>query len=213
MAPNDNKRSIEVALDSSLRTLSNILSSAMKRFFDQKKATQIAAYFIEKTGGVLPYISVVKMVYLAEREALKRWQTPLTFDLYYSLPHGPIVSNTMDLASSDPDLEDDYWHTIISGPNGYDIGLKNANIPTPKDALSRAEIKMLDELHEKFGHMDKWQLRDFTHELPEYTELKSGRESISYEDILQAVGFVETTAKEVSQGIHERQIILNQLAV
>jgi len=172
----------------------------MKTSFDEKKATQIACFFLEKAGGRLPYLSLIKLIYLTDREAIQRWHTPLTRDCYYSLPHGPIVSRTLDLVTDDGQLDPSYWHRFISPPQDYDVTLLDA---PERDTLSRAETKLLDEIFAQYGRMDKWQLRDFTHTLPEYTDPHGGRNSITYDAILQACGFAETQAEEIAEQIND----------
>lgn len=180
--------------------------------FDEKKATQIAGYFLQTAGGRMPYIKLIKLVYLADRTALLQWHTTLTHDRYYSLPHGPIGSNTKNLATDDHDLdaEPSYWRQFISKPEEYDVRL----ISEPqRDALSRAELRLLAEIFETYGPMDKWRLRDFTHTLPEYHDPKGGSINISLMEILQSGGFDETAAEAITDELTGMERIRDLVAV
>lgn len=172
--------------------------------FDEKKTTQIAAFFLRNGGGALSYLSLVKLVYLADREALRAWNTPLTRDKYYSLPHGPIVSKTLDLITDDPELDPSYWNNFIGTPEGNNVSLK-ADPGT--DALSRAELSLLKSIFDKYGHMNKWKLRDLTHGFQEYQDPHGGRISITYEDILVALGCEETEADVRASEIKDSNFI------
>jgi len=59
--------------------------------FDERKATQVAARFLAAAGGTLPYMSLIKLMYFMDREALFQWGAPVTNDTYFSLDHGPIL--------------------------------------------------------------------------------------------------------------------------
>ena len=50
--------------------------------FNEKKTTQVAALFIKKHGRPLNYTKLIKLLYLTDREALSRWERPLTGDSY-----------------------------------------------------------------------------------------------------------------------------------
>ena len=42
----------------------------MEFFFDERKAAQAASVLLERHGGSMPYIKLIKLLYLADREAL-----------------------------------------------------------------------------------------------------------------------------------------------
>jgi uncharacterized phage-associated protein len=45
----------------------------------------------------MAYIKLIKLLYLADREALLRWGRPITTDRHVSMPKGPVVSQIYDL--------------------------------------------------------------------------------------------------------------------
>lgn len=153
---------------------------------DERKATQMAAWLLERTTNRrMKYLKLIKLLYIADREAIRRWAQPLTGDSYYSLPHGPVVSRIQDLITEDPEFsESTYWTDYISRED-YDVIL---NSSPPYTHLSEAEIDLLKEVFDKFGTMSRWHLRDLTHNYPEWQDPAGSRIPISYEDILKAVG-------------------------
>lgn len=64
--------------------------------YKERTAAQVAAYFLWKAKEPVKYIKLMKLMYLAEREFLLSHGSRLTGDELYSLPYGPVLSNTLD---------------------------------------------------------------------------------------------------------------------
>lgn len=60
--------------------------------FDQSKATDVAARFAKKSGGTINYLLLTKLLYITDREALKRWGRPVIGGDYVSMDYGPVIS-------------------------------------------------------------------------------------------------------------------------
>src|SRR5690242_6025860 len=105
--------------------------------FNEKKATQAAAQFLRLANGRMNYMKLIKLLYIADREALLRWGRPITTDVYFSMKHGPVLSEVLDLISEGPDpfFGETFWSRHISKED-YDVSLKAD--PT-QDQLSEAE--------------------------------------------------------------------------
>lgn len=145
------------------------------------------------------YMKLIKLLYLAERTALVRWARPIVFDSYWSLPHGPVLSVTYDRIVEEPDpTQRSYWHEFISGPRDYVVHLERE---PPNDQLSQAEEELLDSIYTEFGHLDQWQLRDATHELPEWLDPEGSSVSITVRDILLAEGYSEEDVHEIESAL------------
>ena len=150
--------------------------------FREIKTTQAAARLLARAGGRLPYMSLIKLLYLADRQALVTLGKPVTWDLPVSMPHGPVLSRTLDLITDEPEPgHASYWHGHISRPDNYEVHLIE---PPLGDQLSPAEEAVLDDVFHRFGHMNRWQLRDFTHTLPEWTDPHDSSVPISIRDII-----------------------------
>lgn len=155
--------------------------------YREDKATQAAARLLRLSGGKMSHMKLIKMLYLADRTAILRWGRPITFDWYFSLPHGPVLSFTLDKINADPDPSDpSYWHRYISERQEYEVRLIRE---APSNQLSRAEEDILDEIHASFGHMTQWELRDYSHTLPEWQNPQGSSIPIRLRDILVAEGF------------------------
>jgi hypothetical protein len=56
------------------------------------------------------------------------------------------------------------------------------------DRLSAAEEKLIDEVYEKYGYMNRWKLRDLCHGFPEWNDPQGTSIPISIREILKAGG-------------------------
>ena len=176
--------------------------------FDERKATQMASWLLEKTDdGRMKYLKIIKLLYIADREAIRRWGQPLTGDSYYSLPHGPVVSRIQDLITDDPAYsKSTYWNDFIS-EDKYDVVL---TARPSYDRLSNAEIELLQEIFDTYGQMSRWELVDLTHKFPEWRDPNGSSHPISYQEILKAVG-KEAEAEELAREIEVDNFVLGLL--
>ena len=79
------------------------------------------------------------------------------------------------------------WFEYLTEPrDGFDVHLVNANPDSSE--LSEYEIGVLDSINEKFGRLNKWNLRDLTHTLPEWKDPNGSSMPIRVETILQVGG-------------------------
>ena len=94
----------------------------MKPSFKEDKATQAAAFFLKKRNAPMSHLKLIKLLYLAEREALIRLGRPITFDFYVSMDHGPVLSETLNLLHGESE-GDGSWVGTISAPSNHEINL------------------------------------------------------------------------------------------
>jgi uncharacterized phage-associated protein len=96
----------------------------MKLLFNEAKATQAAAQFLRLRGEKMSYVKLIKLLYLADREALIRWGRPITPDRYVSMDIGPVVSRIYDLIRDEPPPNFvRIWRKFISQPENYEVRL------------------------------------------------------------------------------------------
>lgn len=133
----------------------------------------------------MSYMKLIKLLYLADREALARWGRTITTDSYVSMKHGPVLSQLLDLITEGPNPGegDTVWTRHISEPEHFEVSLKS---DPAGDLLSEAEDELLDEIYRKFGRLTRWQLVDFVHTLPEWKDPKGSAFPLPIADILRA---------------------------
>lgn len=170
----------------------------MRLKYREDKTTQAAARLLQRAGGRMNHMKLIKLLYLAERRALVRWGRPITFDYYVSMPHGPVLSFTLNKLNEESSDESSYWHSVISERRDHEVRLLG---DAPSDQLSRAEEALLDEVYEEFGHLSQWQLRDFSHTLPEWQDPHGSSTPIEIRDILMNEGLTEEDVREVEDAL------------
>ena len=159
-------------------------------YFNERKATQLAAYLLSKTNRPYPHLSLIKLIYLIDRAAFDRRGVAVSTDIYFCLLHGPVVSAIMDLARGRVITNEGIWSKHIEPSGQYHIKLIEQ---TDVDELSEFEIALADEIFAEHGSKSWKQLRDESHNLPEYQvpdEDRYGdrRIPLSVDDILRALG-------------------------
>ncbi len=154
--------------------------------FNERKATQVAAQLLRLRGGQMSYMKLIKLMYLADREALLRWGRPISTDRYVSMDKGPVLSRVLDLATDGDDpSRPAIWSEQIGEPVSYEVALK---ADPGSDELSEAEITLLEEIFQIHGRKNRWDLVELTHQLPEWVDPQGSAIPISYRDILKAGG-------------------------
>jgi uncharacterized phage-associated protein len=173
----------------------------MRLLFNVEKATQAAAYLLERRGGRMSYMKLLKLLYLADREALVSLGRPITYDRYVSMDHGPVLSQTYNLIASEPQpgRVPEYWRQVISAPQNYEVALLAVHAPT--SSLSAAQIGILDDVFAAHGAKGRWELVDFVHTLPEWVNPHGSSIPISVRDVLLASGMDEEEAEGIEEGL------------
>lgn len=168
--------------------------------FNVTKTTHLAAHLIEKSGGSLNILKLVKLLYICDREFMKAHAKPITFDRFVSMPHGPVLSSTYDLMTgSGLPQNQEVWNNIISDRENHTISL-NKNPFT--STLSIIERGVADSVYEKFGSFTQWELVEFTHEnFEEWSDPNGSSKPIRYQEVFVALGYTEKDAVIFSERI------------
>jgi uncharacterized phage-associated protein len=161
------------------------------------KIVELLLYLAEHKPGADKY-QAVKFFYLADREHLARYGRPITFDKYYALWYGPVASKTLDL------LEGDNWvmrqakikslpfkTEAGKAPNGSDtIFISDPARDVNYNVFSRSDLRVFDEVLQKYGNYSFKELMDLTHEHDAYltawnTRREGERAEMFYEEMIE----------------------------
>lgn len=158
--------------------------------FSPKKTIQASAVLLKQHAGRMSRLRLLKMLVIADREALAATLEPITADRVTAMDHGPVLSQTYNMLkgmSSDSSLWDQYIsqegpqdHRLICDPG---VG-----------SLSRYEIDKLIEICDRFRNKNDYDLANYTHEFQEWQKNKPPEGSsrpIPLEDILEALGMTD----------------------
>jgi Protein of unknown function (DUF4065) len=70
--------------------------------FHPEKAVEAAALFLKLHGQPMASLGLLKMLYVADRTALKQMDQPITGDRYIATDQGLILGNIYDLLKGKP---------------------------------------------------------------------------------------------------------------
>lgn len=159
--------------------------------FREEKAAELACLFLGRHGGEMSHLKLLKLMYLAERLALLRHGWSITFDRVVSMDHGPVLSRTYNLISNEPfPGRLSVFRDRIAVSKPHHVKLTDATTPE-HSPLSRAEIDLMNEVYDKFGSRSRWELRDYTHTLPEWEDPAGSSTPIPLRRILERNGKIE----------------------
>ena len=71
--------------------------------------------------------------------------------------------------------------------NNITLALRSQPAQKDYDELSESDIGILEKTFQNFGSMSPYEIRDFTHDLPEYEDPQGTSAPISYSKILKAL--------------------------
>ena len=163
----------------------------MEFFFDERKAAQAASLLLKLHGDRMPYIKLIKLLYLADREALIETGSPITGDRFFSMKFGPVLTRVLDLIKDPSPAEDSTWHSYVIREyfDAVLVGLAES------DQLSEYDEDALERVFESYGHQREWDVVARTHALPEWTDPGTGAVPIDPEEILRYHGFSDEDVK------------------
>lgn len=181
----------------------------MTLWFNVRKAAQITAYFAREQGGSINVLKLVKLIYIADRKNMEKYDFPISGDALVSMDHGPVNSITLNyINGTNEDRE--AWEHFVSDRAGHDVGLARAVSDEDLDELSRAELATLREVWAEFGGMGKYEIRDWTHaNCPEWENPNGSSAPIPYERVFKFLG--KDHASELDQDIRSARHILASL--
>lgn len=172
---------------------------SMQPWYNARKAAQVVAFFARQQGGMINVLKLTKLVYLADRKNIEKFDFPITWDNFVSMDHGPVDSITYDCINGMQDSADG-WNEFVTDRQGYNVGLMRPVEDDDLDELSVAETGTLHEVWNQFGHMTKFQIRDWTHEnCPEWEDPHGSSAPIPFSRLLKFLG--KNDADEIEQDL------------
>lgn len=185
--------------------------------FNEKRTAQAAAFFLHCAGGRLPLLKLVKLMYLAERESLRRYGEPISGDRLVSMPHGPVLSRTLDMMNGWGGEAQGGWNAWIEDRAGHDLALIDPSmIRSPEEdliELSDGDLKVLDSVWRQFGHMSKYELVNYTHSgaCPEWEDPNGSSRPIPMPRLLREVGYDGDALRNVLTHLKEQALLKTAL--
>ena len=169
----------------------------MRFVFDERRAAQAAARLLDRHGGTMPWLKLVKLLYLADRAALVEGGRPITGDRFVSVRHGPALARVLELITDDCPAGDSIWHGYVARKR-FDARLVG---DTESERLSDFDRDVLDGISETHGCLKEWDVVARTHALPEWKDPVDTTIPIEPEDILRYAGYSDEEIESVVDDI------------
>ncbi|MFW6358850.1 MAG: Panacea domain-containing protein, partial [Chroococcales cyanobacterium] len=162
-----------------------------------EKAVEAAAILLKLHGKPMKHLGLLKMLYIADRIALKRMEQPITGDRYVSMDYGPVLSGVYDLIKGNPiDNALSLWSEFISPrKSNYVSLLKDPG----NQELCEEEEEILQQVYKSFGHLNPFHVAEWTHDLPEWQDPHGSAIPIAIEDILKNLGKTEEEIQNIAE--------------
>lgn len=169
---------------------------AMTPWFNVRKAAQVTAFFAKAEGGDINVLKLAKLLYLSDRKFLEKYDCPILNDRFVSMPHGPVTSMTLTYVDGYQQDHRADWDEFVSRRAGYNIGLTDPELSEEAlDELSEAELEVLNEVWDQFGHMNQYQIRNYTHNnCLEWENPYGASNPIPYERVFKFLGKANSDA-------------------
>ena len=135
----------------------------------ERLAAQMAVAFIAKANRPIGRLKLLKLMYLAEREAMRRFLLPIIGDDIFAMRQGMALANTARLARGKGEVDGDWNQHIVRTAEG--LGTRKAVAARSLDCLDEGDLTVIHSVWECYGHMTQDELVHVVHhQLPEYKQ-------------------------------------------
>jgi uncharacterized phage-associated protein len=154
----------------------------MRFTFDERRAAQAAAVLLRLSGMRQNYTWLLKVLYLADREALRRVGAPIAGASFCNMKNGPLASDVYDC------IKEAWAHQLWAEhirKDGYDVEL----VKDPgDDELSDFDVELLTELFDRYKAYSYGRMIDVVHQLGEWEDPGTTSTVLPPETILRGAG-------------------------
>ena len=161
----------------------------------ERQAAQLSAAFILKGGRAVGLVRLLKLVYLAEREAMGRSGFPIVMDEIYAMQAGMVLSRTFDLMKAKANTPTTgEWAEYIAPPSSRGINVRKGVGWSSLDAMSPDDLDIVAEVWARHGSKTKDELvHEVHHKLEEWVEFwgnparRSGAVRVPYDKLFAII--------------------------
>lgn len=172
----------------------------MQLDYSNEVRAELACYFLHKAGGSLDKLKLMKLMYLADRTALLETDIRITDDGMYSLPHGPVLSESLN-QMIEGISQCAHWNSSIKTTNNVNTLISEFDSDS-LHYIAPIHFPVIEGIWNKFGGMRGVELVHWTHKnLPEWKDPNGSSARIDLSDIYKASGYSEEVAEEIAMEI------------
>ena len=153
---------------------------------DMRKAIEASATLLRLTSyRVMDRKRLLALLYITDREGLKRTRRPVIGGRLVAMNNGPIHSEVYDLIKGGG-KDQAMWSRHFENEN-YRVRLSDDDLRV--SALSRYEIDLINEISTMYAGFGTWDVADATHTDEYKKNFREGTSTpIPLEDLVEAVG-------------------------
>ena len=172
--------------------------------YDRRRANEVILWFIDRQGGTVDKIKLIKLIFFADLKHLQQYGRPIVGGTYCAMDFGPVCSELYDDIKRSQRDEALPYRTKEGGHS-----LNAVSLPVG-DLLSESDLEILESVNSEFGKMDTFRLSDITHQLKLWKKHFSAGTSVQipYEDFFSDP---EKECSEMLEIIKEDQIVRDLL--
>ena len=167
-----------------------------------------AAGVILRDRGPTDRLRLLKLLYIADREALQQRGVPILGGLMVAMKHGPLHSEVYDLIKGSHASEAEWSACFQSQGNTITM----IHDPGRMD-LSPFEIDLLNAVTDRYQDVDTWELSELTHEFQEWVQSvqKGTSRHIPSEQLLKALDFSDEEIASITQSAESHALLMQRL--
>ena len=177
----------------------------------EQLAAQMAVAFIAKANRPVARLKLLKLMYLAEREAMRRFLRPIIGDHIFAMREGMALSNTARLARGKGEAVGEWNQHIVRKAQG--LGLRKGVSAQRLDCLSEDDLGVIQWVWDRYGDKSQDELIQVVHhKLPEWIEhwnidRKTQAVPVPYETLYRTIceGVNEADARYLAQDYRAAQ--------
>lgn len=168
--------------------------------FREEETTELAFFFLKAAGGGVTKSRLMRLLYATEREAIIRYNWPITFDSYVSMESGPALWNAMLLMTNGGGFDGSfgkYWSGRIE--SDHDTCSVAWGAPdVDYGNLCIKDLELAGEIYTRYGDTECLTGTD----LPEWQDPGNSTRPLPLQDLLKAVGFDSERIAEFMSQVH-----------
>lgn len=175
---------------------------------DTEKALDVMYYFVNKVGGSITDVKLMKLMYFSDRKSLLETGFPITDDSYYIMNRGPVLSSSLDLVNH----YTQEFSTLFEKPTAtHEGGYPVKKIHLKKEAtrqldyLAEIELEILDAIFNELGKFTTNEIVQYAHNdqfCPEWDFPNGKSRPLSINKILHVHGIDKEKAEKIINDIN-----------
>ena len=150
-------------------------------------AIQAFGVLLRREGKRASRLRLLKLLYMAARESIRRHGRPIAGGKLVAMQHGPVNSPIYDLINGEH-VAEARWSQYFRN-DGRDIVLE---YEPDVGKLSRQDVELLNEIVDANSNLDDWSVANKTHAFPEWRKnypdpFANTSRPIQLEELIEAV--------------------------